>query len=267
MTRAKENKLYRNFTKGLITEAGFLTYPEDASTDELNTVIQRKGNRNRRLGIDYEEDSTAVSITAYDPTVVTSEFFWRAPANKSALNFVVVQVGHALFFFDTASTPLSEGEKPFLVDIRNFKSVVATEEQVINTPVQMSSGKGFLFVASEHIDPFTVEYDPDTDTISAVRIFILMRDFDGVNDTYPNDYEPSTLTKEHHYNLRNQGWVVPGTPSVDGGVPGGGGGGGGTPEEPDTPLPPGSGGQTYYDPYSGVEYEWNRERVENGDAV
>jgi hypothetical protein len=99
----------------------------------------------------------------------------------------------------------------------------------------MDGGKGFLFVAQENIDPFTIEYKQALDDIETIRIYILMRDFDGVNDNLANDEETSTLTKEHLYNLRNQGWVPPGSPSVQGSVPGdgvptepgvGGGGGG-----------------------------------------
>ena len=39
------------FNKGLITEAGELTFPEGASTDELNMNLQRDGSRRRRLGL------------------------------------------------------------------------------------------------------------------------------------------------------------------------------------------------------------------------
>lgn len=54
MSRAETTKLYRTFVKGMITEASPLTYPEDASYDEDNMILYRKGNRSRRLGIDFE---------------------------------------------------------------------------------------------------------------------------------------------------------------------------------------------------------------------
>ena len=46
-------KLYRSFVKGLITEASPLTFPENASIDEKNFVLNRDGSRSRRLGVDY----------------------------------------------------------------------------------------------------------------------------------------------------------------------------------------------------------------------
>jgi hypothetical protein len=258
VTRARKDKLYRSFTKGLITEAGFLTYPEDSSTDELNTVISRKGNRSRREGIDFEENSTGVDLEITASSTV-SEYFWRAPGNKSSLNFIVVQVDGVLYFFDATTTPLSAGKKTFTVNLIDFKSPTATTSQIANVNVSMSAGKGYLFVANEYIDPFTIEYDPKTDTIETVRIYILMRDFDGVNDGLPNDAEPSTLSKEHKYNLRNQGWVTPGTPSVQTSTPGDGTpslvdtgdgavGGGGVSDSS-------SGPSQYYNPYTGnLEY-------------
>jgi hypothetical protein len=99
MSRARTNKLYRTFNKGLITEAGYLTYPEDASTDELNTVISRKGNRTRRLGIDYEDDYvlTDVGIT---PDVAINEFVWLSANKHPGSNFLVVQVGTVIHFLE-----------------------------------------------------------------------------------------------------------------------------------------------------------------------
>jgi hypothetical protein len=41
----------------------------------------------------------------------------------------------------------------------------------------------------------------------------LIRDFEGLDDELAVDEEPSTLSAEHHYNLKNQGWV-PTTPST-----------------------------------------------------
>jgi len=239
--RGQTNKLYRTFVKGLITEAGFLTYPEDASTDELNTVLHRKGNRSRRLGMDFEPDSTASVITDYTEDDTTNEYFWKAVANKADTNFLVVQVGDKLHFYDASSSPLSEGKKSFTVDLQAYKAPTATASDVRGHTVQMTAGKGYLFAAQEFIDPIVIEYDADTDTISTVKIVIQVRDFDGVNDGLANDQEPTTLSAEHHYNLKNQGWVQPGTPAVQGSD-----GTGGDPVH------------VYYDPYTGDTREYRR---------
>ena len=210
MTRGKQDKLYRTFTKGLVTEAGFLTYPEDASIDELNTVIYRKGNRSRRAGIDFEEGSTPVNFGAeVSAASITNEFLWRSPGEEGGLNFLVIQVDNKLHFFDMSASPLSSGKKPFVLDLLTYKTSTATVDDVKGNYVQMAAGKGILFICQNYIEPVVVEYDPDTGTFIPTKTYILMRDFDGVDDGYANDFEPRELTKEHHYNLLNQGWVRP----------------------------------------------------------
>jgi hypothetical protein len=108
----------------------------------------------------------------------------------------------------------------------------------------MAAGKGFLFIAHPFCDPLVAEYDHDTDTLTVVKIVIQVRDFDGVNDGLANDEEPTTLSPEHHYNLRNQGWVEPG--SSDGSL-GGGTEGGASVSDP-----------IHYDPYTGETNTYER---------
>ena len=248
MPRAQTNKLYRTFVKGLITEAGFLTYPEDASTDELNTVLHKAGNRTRRLGMDYEHGSVQrIMGDFYNDTAVTTEYLWKAVANEASINFVVVQLGGDIVFFNADANPFSSDMKTFRINLSAYKAPMATPEQVQSANVEMISGKGFLFIVQEYIDPIVVEYHKTTDTITVTRIIIQVRDFDGVNDNLPNDAEPTTLSAQHYYNLRNQGWVAPGSYVSTGGE--------GTPTQTYTPPPPPptSTEQEYYDPYTGEE--------------
>ena len=46
----------------MITEASPLTYPEDASYDEDNMILYRKGNRSRRFGVDFEHGYVLLSL-------------------------------------------------------------------------------------------------------------------------------------------------------------------------------------------------------------
>jgi hypothetical protein len=225
MPRAKQDKLYRSFNKGLITEAGFLTYPEDASIDELNTIIYRKGNRSRRTGIDFEPSSTAIVFPGglAQPAATTTEYFWKTPNNISTLNFLAVQVGYNIHFFDATVSPMSSGLKEFTVNLLAFATLTATATDIMTNRVHMVSGKGYLFIAQEFIDPIVVTYDDETDTITSTKIIIQGRDFDGIDDGLANDAEPGTLSLEHLYNLLNQGWATPGTPDIatgTGGSPG-----------------------------------------------
>jgi hypothetical protein len=238
VARATANKLYRTFTKGLITEAGYLTYPENASTDELNTVIKVKGSRSRRLGIDFEPSSAALTVSSFTSSSTTNEYGWHNVGEDSSVNFLVCQIGSTLHFFNMDATPATK--KGFTVDLTSFKVDTASATMVANEVCQFASGKGFLFVVHPYTEPVVVEYDDNTDTITATQILVQIRDFDGVNDGLGNEEQPTTLTKEHLYNLKNQGWA-PGYTQVTSG-------GGGSLE---------TGEQGYVNPYTGARGAYN----------
>lgn len=214
MPQAKATKFVRSFVKGLVTEAGYLNYPEDASKDELNTLLHVRGNRSRRPGLDFEEDSTATTFTGFTDADITGEFFWRSVDNDASINFLVVQIANHVYFYDASVNPLSAGKVGYALDLNNYKSPTATLNDVSTTRCDFSIGKGFLFIVQEYCDPISLEYDKETATFSPIRIILQVRDFDGLNDQLSNDAEPSFLSDEHHYNLRNQGWVRSGTNSV-----------------------------------------------------
>jgi hypothetical protein len=204
--RSQATKLYRTFVKGLITEASPLTYPEDTSLDEDNCLLFTKGNRTRRLGANYEPGHTLSSfqVPSMDATPI-AEYSWTSVGNNALTNFLCLQVSGTIYFFDLYADPISGAMKGFSIDLTAYAAPGATG--VSNSPCQMASGKGYLFIAGEKITPLVVEYDPVTDTIEVESIAILIRDFEGVDDDLAADEEPDTLSALHHYNLRNQGWV------------------------------------------------------------
>lgn len=248
MPRPTQNKLYNSFIKGMITEAGPLTYPENASTDELNTVIKTKGSRSRRLGLDFEPSSVTSTITGMTDTTPMSEYSWKGVGNDSSVNFLVVQNKNLLHFYNMDAVPITSAKKSFTVDLTTYLAPFAVSGDLDTTSVQMASGKGWLFVACPFIDPILIDYNKAGDSITVQKIIIQMRDFDGVNDTLSNEDQPATLSNEHYYNLRNQGWVQPGPLGVVDG----------TPTAPYSGTPPsgsstGVGGGGYYiDPHDGT---------------
>lgn len=215
MSQAKTNKLYRTFLKGLVTEASPLTFPPDTSYDEDNCLIFVAGNRSRRLGIDFEEDYAFSDYGLSEDNAVNHaliEYVWRNVQDVEGLDFLCHQSGNKVYFYNCSGTPVSANQKSFSVDLSLY--TVAGYVGAETVPVQMISGKGYLFIASSCINPLIVEYDPLTDTISVDTIEILIRDFDGVDDTLAVDEEPTTLSNEHKYNLMNQGWVATATQTV-----------------------------------------------------
>lgn len=168
-----------------------------------------KGSRSRRLGFDFEDDYVLSSYTATDTELETFAIYtysWGAVAGDGDRNFLVVQLGSTLRFYDIASEPLSDGLKSFTVDLDSHlaPSAVSAEEDRVSCAV----GRGDLFVVSPTIVPIQITYDPDTDDITVTEVDIRIRDFDGVDDGLDVDEEPTSLTDEHNYNLLNQGWFV-----------------------------------------------------------
>lgn len=207
MARANSNKLYRTFVKGLVTEASPLTYPEDASYAELNTILSRKGSRTRRLGINYLSNTLTSELEVTDNNISQNEYVWTAVDQQPNVNFFVVQKGFDVLFFDMSTNVSADAKKSFTIDLSIYMIAGWTPEDAKAQIYQMSSGKGFLFIVGRPIMPLVVEYDEDTDNITVYPLNILIRDFDGLNDNLANDEEPTSLTKEHHYNLLNQGWL------------------------------------------------------------
>ena len=201
-------KSYSTFVQGIITEASPLTFPENASVDERNFVLQRDGSRNRRLGMDFEESfvqgSNIANTILEDQAVACSE--WKGVDNDADVNFAVVQVGTTIYFYDMAQASVSANIKGFTVDLELHKTAFALN--IGNAAISTSVGKGVLFVASSEIEPFYLTYDAALDAITATSITIEVRDFLGVPDTLDVDERPVAATVEHTYNLLNQGWTT-----------------------------------------------------------
>lgn len=210
MARQTTVKNYATFTKGIVTEAESLTFPENASIDELNCVPSIKGNRRRRLGIDYETgyslSSPSFDISDLDTQVVTTHT-WDAVGGNGNLNFLVTQIGDTLYFNALSSDSTSDGEKTFTVDLSTFLAAGQTNAGTV--PIEADSGKGLLFVTSSKIDPFYIEYDSTADTIATSQITVSIRDFSGLDDGLAVDNNPTSLSTNHNYNLKNQGWNNP----------------------------------------------------------
>jgi hypothetical protein len=164
--------------------------------------------------LDYEPASVGSTITGLGNNDFISEFAWKGADNNSANNFLVLQIDGTLHFYNMDAVPITGSKKAFTVNLLTYAASFATADQVSSNPVQMAAGKGWLFVASPYIDPVVIEYDSATDTVSLLKVTIQIRDFDGVADSLGNEDQPTTLSKEHFYNLRNQGWVNPGPNGV-----------------------------------------------------
>lgn len=202
MPQQKGSKLYNQFVRGLITEATALTYPENASFDEQNFELLRKGSRRRRRGTAKNSSITAATFAEasinYEDIIngAFSKFKWNAAGGIGTNNFYIIQIGDKLLIWDEGS----------LLETINLSTYAVDVTRLSNSKCQYDTGKGYLFVVNPFMEPIYVKYDTTTSTFSVQQITINIRDIKGLDDGLAVDERPTTLSNAHYYNLLNQGW-------------------------------------------------------------
>jgi len=205
---------YYTFVAGVNTEASPLTYPDNTLSDADNVVLNRDGSIRSRLGMEYEDGYTRVGpildATGGLPVtniraskMATGLGTWTSVGGNGSLEFTVVQMGNVLYFHDATRGAVSPQQKAFTVDLDDFRIISISYLD----KVEFANGDGYLFVAGPQINPFYITYSSDTDTITTTQIDIRIRDFEGVDDGLDIDTRPGTISTNHLYNLRNQGWA------------------------------------------------------------
>lgn len=206
MANIPQTKVENNFTQGLKTEFTGLNFPENAATDTDNCVFTLIGDVTRRSGIDYETNLTQNTINRTGNAIST--YKWNNVGGDGSTQIVVEQVGTTLYFFRSSSAtivnPLSSQKLASTVDLTPF---IVTGNTNTNTfECQFTDGNGYLFVFHPYIEPFYCTYSAGT--ITATKITLRIRDFNGIIEPgVADNLRPSSLTIEHNYNLRNQGWT------------------------------------------------------------
>ena len=198
----KAEAAYRSFVKGLITEANQLTFPDNASIDEANFVLNRDGSRSRRLGVDYESSYalTATGLTATDIKEGKQSFhIWESPGGDTSVSLGLVRIKDKIWFMnlltDSPSANLKNGGSPITIaSLSNSK----IETSVINNKC--------VIVSKDLPRPVLLTYAKTTGLVTQSTIQLEIRDIYGVDDSLFLDTRPTTLSNEHKYNLRNQGW-------------------------------------------------------------
>lgn len=195
-----------NFTKGLITEATGLNFPENAFTSGSNVIPTLIGDITRRMGINLEPNYG--SVTGSLGTLANSSYKWNNAGGDGLTQIVVRQLGNTLFFYNatkaTMSAPLSAQGISSVVNIGNFTAPGVNFDSSLECTY--ADGNGYLFVYHPSCDPFYVAYVNGSFTGNSIQLQI--RDFTGVYENIPVNNRPTTLSKEHNYNLVNQGWTT-----------------------------------------------------------
>ena len=198
----KGEKAFRSFIKGLVTEANQLTFPENASVDEANFVLNRDGSRYRRLGVDYEAGAahTATGLTATQLQEGKQSFHvWDSPAGDTNVSLGIVRIVNKLWFMDMLTTAPS-------ANLKNSGSPI-TLSGLGSNDIEVSIVNNKCVVVSKDLDnPVLLTYNKSTGAVTQSTITLEIRDIYGVHDSLAIDERPTSLTEAHEYNLRNQGW-------------------------------------------------------------
>lgn len=190
-----------NWVKGLITEASPLNFPEGASVDEENFILNRDGTRKRRLGLgpvgagSQDLGQVSVSVSSSVTCFSSMSYLWENAGENPDRNFFVYQYGNKLHFYD--------GNVANAIGTPYFGGAISLTA-TINTKFSFASIQGNLVIAVGDQQLRVIEYKSGTYTLSQVRLKV--RDFWGVDDGFATDERTSTLTDLHAYNLYNQGW-------------------------------------------------------------
>jgi len=208
MARQVSVSIDNNFSKGLVTEASGMTFPENSCTVTLDCVHQPTGNVERRLGYDFEINHSLRNISKTDGVVVS--YLWKDVDGDGELSLLVKQVRNTLVFYDASTTePLSSQAISDSINLNSFDPTGDAPEPRTRE-CQFTSGNGRLFVVHPYLNPFSVEFDKNTRLFTTTDIEIQVRDFEGLEDNLAVTTRPQgskgSMSTAHHYNLLNQGW-------------------------------------------------------------
>lgn len=203
MAQSLSQKTTNTFIKGLITEAGELTFPEGASVDELNCDLRRDGSRRRRLGVAIEASPSYSSFTLSDTELVTTGT-WQNVGGLADLEFLVLQKGATLYFYNKSTAPYSEQLYSDSISLATYEISSGSASLY---KCQFASINGTLVVSSEGINTIVVSFDNSANPkFTASAISFKIRDFEWQGDVTSYD-TAATTTASRTYDTKNAGWV------------------------------------------------------------
>jgi len=197
---------FNSLSGGLVTEANALTFPDNASLDEVNFELTRDGSRVRRFGLEEEINSvpkaTTYSYTTGSPDLVTN-FLWENVSGNPSVSILVVQLERELHMYLTSSDSISEGAITDTVWIGDKGSL----------PYGFANVDGTLIVVTGGRDVHTVVADltiPAAPTFNVEKSRLTIRDLFGIDVQYnravegdtPEDYDYIELTDPEYVTKR-----------------------------------------------------------------
>lgn len=201
MPQSLNQKTVNNFVKGLITEAAELTFPESASVNESNCDLRRDGTRRRREAVALESNAVLSSFTVSNSELVGTGT-WINVGGNAALEFLVVQKGNTIFFYNKANLPYSGQIISGSISLATYEFAGSIGSN--NVKCQYASINGTLIISSGAIDTIVASYDGANVSVSPIAFKTRDFEWQGDTNTYP-DPQPSNVTRL--YDTTNAGWT------------------------------------------------------------
>lgn len=215
MPQRYNETVQNNFINGLVTERNGLTFPDDASVDELNCDLLKDGSRRRRLGLAPETGSVLSTETISTNNTIFSVHLWENVSEQEGIEFVVVQMGNLVWFYQQADGALSANRVDttttsgveYQLDLFNYERP-NPGTGADQAAIQVANIKGGLVVASPEINTFYITRDPSDGSFTVTEIDFRVRDYKWVGDraTYRDAIDKDVVSIGRAYDTRNCGW-------------------------------------------------------------
>lgn len=201
MPQSLNQKTVNNFVKGLITEAAELTFPESASVNESNCDLRRDGSRRRREAVAVESNAVLSSFTISNSEIVGTGT-WINVGGSAALEFLVVQKGNTIFFYNKAELPYSDQVISGSISLATYEFAGSIGSN--NVKCQYASINGTLIISSGAIDTIVASYDGTNVSVSSIAFKTRDFEWQGDTDTYPEEAASDAIRL---YDTTNAGWT------------------------------------------------------------
>ena len=201
MPQSLNQKTVNNFVKGLITEAAELTFPESASVNESNCDLRRDGSRRRREAVAVESNAVLSSFTISNSEIVGTGT-WINVGGNAALEFLVVQKGNTIFFYNKAELPYSGQVISGSISLATYEFAGSIGSN--NVKCQYASINGTLIISSGAIDTIVASYDGTNVSVSSIAFKTRDFEWQGDTDTYPEEAASDAIRL---YDTTNAGWT------------------------------------------------------------
>lgn len=193
------------FVQGLITENSLIDFPPNAIVDGENFIPKTDRSNERRLGLDAETNFVPTYL-GYTPETTVRAFRWNSVNGLTNQDFLVLQVGNTISFFDLRASVISRDGFLDTITLTGYPSDVKYAFAAVDGKLTAVCGDPRIVV---------IKYEGSSFEVTTSRLKV--RDLWGLEETvaaYENDLEYRGADNvTHRYNLRNQSWAIPRTPN------------------------------------------------------